>query len=413
MSRTGRRKDTPEVLGLLDVGTTKIVCLIVQSGTLGWQIIGIGHQRSRGLKAGVVVDLDQAEEAVRATVAQAEAMARIELSDICLAVSCGRLASRIFTARADTSDGLVSDDDVARVLTAGRAFAERDGRCLVHLNRLGWRLDGTAGVAEPVGMAADRIEADLHAVTADDAPLRNLLHVAERCYLEAGTLAVTAHASAVAVTSEDERRLGVTVVDLGGGATTIAEMRDDQLVGVHSLPIGGNHVTFDLARTLAATVGEAERVKTLHGTLLPSLTDAHELVSYRFAEAEAMELGEVDRSEIREIVTPRIDTMLALIAERLATQTEWSRSSGPVVLTGGASQLTGLIEHAGEALRRPIRLGRPLALGGLPDGLCTPAFATAVGLLPLALAARTDRSWRGARQNGVLGHVGRWMRESF
>ncbi len=150
--------------------------------------MGVGHQRSRGVKAGVITDLDEAEAGVRATIAQAERMAGVTLEEVLVSVSCGRLKSQNFAASAEVESRVVTDEDIARVMAGGRAHAESEGRTLVHLNRLGFRLDGVSGMRDPRGMAARKITADLHAVTADDAPVRNLLMVIERCYLNVAGL---------------------------------------------------------------------------------------------------------------------------------------------------------------------------------------------------------------------------------
>jgi cell division protein FtsA len=419
MNRGRRTSSSREQLALLDIGTSKIVCMIVAESELGWRLMGFGHQRSRGLKAGVVVDLEEAEDAVRTTVTQAEQMAGINIEEVRLAVACGRLKSLNFAARADAADGVVQDDDIARVMHAGRIYAERDGRCLLTMNRIGWRLDGVSGIVDPIGLAARKIEADLHAVTADDAPLRNILNVIERCRLGVAQLSVTAHASALAVTSDDERKLGVTVIDLGSGVTSIAEFIEGHLIGVHSIPVGGSHLTFDIARALSTGVAEAERIKTLHGTLVRAPSDQYEMLPYHHISGDDVTVAEIAKSELKDLIAPRIETMFGLVAERLDASAAVSAATSRIVLTGGASELVGLAVYAADILGRPTRVGRPYGFGGMPDSMCGPAFATVVGLLPLALdpeAAGLGLGGLGDAGNsadGYFGRVGRWIKESF
>ena len=407
-------------LALVDIGTTKIVCMIVAPEALGWRLLGYGYQRSRGMKAGVVVDIEQAEDAVRATISQAETMAGINLEDVHIAVACGRLKSLNFTARADAADGIVQDDDIARLMHAARVYAERDGRCIVAMNRISWSLDGVGGIEDPIGLAARGIEAEVHVATADDAPLRNILSLIERCRLGVAQISVTAHASALAVTSPDERQLGVTVVDCGGGVTSIAEFFEGHLVGVHAIPVGGSHVTYDIAKALSTTVAEAERIKTCHGSLVQARSDAHERITYQHVNGEDATLADIGKMDLRSMIAPRIDMLLASIAERVTLGSAGMPGAGRFVLTGGASAMSGLDQHAAEFFGRPARAGRPFGLGGMPDSLSGPGFATIVGLLPLALdreAASYSRGMLdgavGREQSGYFGRVGRWIKESF
>jgi cell division protein FtsA len=416
---TRTRPSGPNLEALIDIGTSKIVCLITAEAELGWRLLGVGHQRSRGLKAGLVVDMDEAENALRAAVAEAERMAGLTLEGVRIAIACGRLQSLNFTARADTADGVVQDDDVARVHHAGRVYAERDGRCLVAMNRIAWRLDGHAGSGDPVGLAGHRLEADLHAVAADDAPVRNVLALVDRCRLSVEQASVTAHASAMAVTNAEERRLGVTVIDLGAGVTSIAEFFDGNLVGVHALPLGSGLITFDIARSLSAQLGEAERVKTLYGSLVRSMTDTHAIVPYRLVNGDDVGDGEISKAELHDVIRPRVDMLLQAIAERLDRATVYPGATERLVFTGGGSELTGLVDYAAARLARPARLGRPYSLAGLPDSMRGPAFATAIGLLPLTLdttaivASGIGSNMIHGVDDGYFGRVGRWIKESF
>jgi cell division protein FtsA len=222
-------------------------------------VLGIGQQPSRGLKAGVVIELDAAEQSVRAAVAEAERAAGCELRQVLLAVACGRLKSTTFAADTKVEGRAVGEVDLARLLSAGRSYVERDGRALLHMNTIAYRLDGAQGIADPRGLAADTLSVDLHAVTADDAPLRNLVHVAERAYLSVTGLVPAPYASGLAVTTPHERRAGVLVLDFGAGTTSLALFVDGHLLASEVIPVGGHHISFDLARGLTTSLSEAER----------------------------------------------------------------------------------------------------------------------------------------------------------
>lgn len=412
------------VIGLLDLGTNKVVCLIAASEPRGrdgappaapYRIVGVGHQRSRGLKAGVITDIEAAEACVRETVTQAERMAGIELEEVVLGVACGRLKSQSFAANADVETGVVGDNDIARVMAGGRAFAEREGRSLIHLNRFGFRLDGSSGVRDPRGMAARKLTADLHAVTADEAPLRNLMLVVERCYLSVSGLVAAPYAAALATTSDEERRLGVTCIGIGGGTTTIAVFCEGQFVWADSIPVGGNHITFDIARALQTPLAEAERIKALYGTMVGAHSDGHELFSYPVVGEEEGLRYQTTKARLAEVVRPRLDHLAGLISDRLA-RSQMARFAGDrVVLTGGTAQLVGIGEFMADALGRPVRVARPQQLPGLPSNVTSPVFSTAAGLLASLSAghgAMTTRN-RPAMAAGYLGRVGQWLREGF
>jgi cell division protein FtsA len=380
------------------------------------EFAGLGHQRSRGIKAGVIIDLDAAEHAVRAAVAQAERMAGVTLEHVQIGVACGRLKSSHFTAEAKIGRGVVQASDVARLSDGARSYTEKDGRVLVHLNRLVYTLDGAAGIRDPFGMAGRSLSACLHAVSADDAPLRNLRLLAERCYLTPSRLVPTALASALAATTEDERRLGVTVVDIGAGVTTIAVFADGQYIFTDTLAQGGSQMTYEIAKSLAAPLAEAERIKAVYGTMVVAASDERDVFSFAVA-------GEMDglrqasnKARLRLILRPRVQALLTHVRDRLDAAGMSSYGGGRMVLTGGGAQVIGLANFAAEVLARPVRIGRPALLAGAPSSLSGPAFATAFGLVAAA-SDPTATGLVGVRQSelasGYLGRMGQWLRESF
>jgi cell division protein FtsA len=221
---------TYRTFGLLDIGTSKTVAAVMVAehapslGQPSLRLAGLGLQRSRGIKAGVLTDLDEAESVVRSVLAQAERTAGVSVGNYTVSVAAGRMSSAHCTARVDVDTGRVTHDDLAKLMAAGESFAERNGRTLIHLNRLGYELDGVGGVRDPIGFSARRLAAGLHAVTADEAPLRNLLVLVDRCYAECEGLVASPYASALAVTTEEERQFGVTCIDFGAGTTAGAFM---------------------------------------------------------------------------------------------------------------------------------------------------------------------------------------------
>ena len=423
----GRIKGERGAIGLLDIGTSKVACLVVApdraesadgrhrpDAVAGMSMLGFGLQRSRGVKAGVVVDLDEAERAVRAAVSQAERMAGTRLGEVHVAVACGRLRSLVFTTTAAIEAGLVNAGDLTRLLHAGRAYATRDGRAVVHLNRLAYRLDGAGGIADPRGMACATLEADFHAVTADDAPLRNLMLLIERCYLSTAEVTPAPIASALAVLTEEERRNGVTCIDMGAGTTSLAAFAEGNLLATDVVPVGGQHISFDIARTLSTPLEEAERIKTLYGTLVVAGSDEQEAISYSLAGSEEPIQYQVTRAQLRHLVQTRIEAMLALVGERLDRSGVRQWVGDRIVLTGGVSQTLGLADFVEQHLGGRARIARPKTVGGLSASIQTPAFATVVGLACAleddAMREQGVRHGDGAR---YFGRMGQWLRESF
>jgi cell division protein FtsA len=401
--------------GVVDIGTGKIACMIVAPGKGGAAPIlaGFGHQRSRGVKAGVVVDLDAAEKAVRAAIGQAERMAGFSIAEVVVSVACGRLKSLHFSAAADVDTGIVTRGDIGRLTNAACSFAARDGRMLVHLEALSYRLGDVAGVAKPIGLAARRIDGDFHAVVADEAPLRNLLMLVERSDLSVAGLVPAPHAAALAVTTPAERHAGVTCIDIGAGTTTIASYVDGRLISVDAIPVGGQHVTFDLARALTTPLEEAERIKTLYGTLAEAASDDQEAVSYTLVRQDEQETYQVPRAFIRQVVHARMAMVLDLVAERVTAAPACHWLGSKVIVTGGASQTVGLASMAERRLGRPVSVGRPHETHGLSPSLSTPALATVIGLVSAVASADRPNAGGKAGDARYVGRVKHWLRESF
>jgi cell division protein FtsA len=425
MKEASQARGKSGVVGLLDVGSFKIACLIVLVGEkapfnadlgVAGRVVGVGHQRSRGIKAGVITDLDAAETAVRAAIAQAERMAGVTLDEIIVAVSGGRLKSQNFVATSDVEGGTVTSEDIERVVEGGRNYAEREGRTLLYLGRLGYRLDGVSGTRDPRGMAAKRLGTDLHAVTMDDGPIRNLLLLIERCYLKAGGVIPAGLAAGLGATTAEERRIGVTCVDIGGGSTTISVFAEGHFLYTSTLPVGGSHITYDIARHLKTPLAEAERIKALYGTLVGAQSDEHEFISYPPAGESDGDMHQMTKASLTSIIKPRFEGLLASVRERMEEGGVLAFAGENIVLTGGASQLIGATEFAARQLGLPVRIGKPQPLSGLPPALSGPAFSCLAGLLPAGVISGAESGATRERDHlarGYLGRVGQWLREGL
>jgi cell division protein FtsA len=377
-----RRGARGGVFGVLDIGSTKVVCLIARIESDGEpRVLGFGWQRGRGVRSGSVVDLEEAERAIRAAVGQAEEMADTQLRGAIVNLSCGQPDSRLLHIQWQIGGRAVGDADIRAILGEGRRRSAEDGRETVHSVPLGFTVDATPGVEDPRGMICEVVAARLHMVDAAQASLRNLGACLMRCDLEVEELVSSPFAAGLATLVEDEKTLGATVVDMGGGTTSIAVFAEGHLLHTAQIPVGGAHVTNDLAGILSTPVAHAERMKTLHGGVHGTAEDDREFLPVPLLGEDEHHIARVPRAMVVGIIRPRLEETFELVKERIE-QAGLGRDSGArVVLTGGASQLVGVRELAARVLDRQVRTGRPRPVRGLPETASGPAFATAIGLL--------------------------------
>jgi cell division protein FtsA len=411
--RAARQRTGP--FGVLDIGTTKIVCLIGRSESDGTiRVLGVGWQRGRGVRGGGIADLDEAEQAIRATVGQAEEMADLRLRSVTVNLSCGQPESRLFNVQWPVGGRAITEADVRRVVLEGRSRAFTDGRETIHSLPLAFDVDDMTGVDDPRGLHCETLGARLHVIDATSTALRNLSACVARCDLDIAELVSAPMAAGLSTLVEDERHLGATVIDMGGGTSGMAVFAEGRVRHTAQLPIGGAHVTNDIARLLSTTVAHAERLKTLFGNCEGSPDDEREMLPVPLVGEEEHQLVKIPRSMVVSIIRPRLEETFELVRERLEGSGLGRAAGTRVVLTGGACQLPGAREMAARILGRQVRLGRPTNLRGLPDAASGPAFATAGGLL--AWAAGTGRPLVDVdlvpeRPTGWLGKIVNFLKE--
>jgi cell division protein FtsA len=377
--------------GVLDIGTTKVTCLIGRADTDGLlRVMGFGWQRGRGVRTGNITDVAEAERAIRAAVGQAEDMADTRLRGVTVNLSCGQPESRLFNVQWPVGGRIVGEADVRRVVQEGRSRAFSEGREVIHALPLGFAVDDTSGIDDPRGLHCDQLMARLHVVDAAASALRNLMATVTRCDLDLAELVSAPFAAGLAVLVEDERQLGATVVDMGGGTTSMAVFSEGHMLHTSMVPVGGSHVTNDIARLISTPVAQAERLKTLWGHAQSSPDDDREMLTVTLVGEEDHHVAKVPRSMVVSIIKPRLEETFELLRDRIASSGLGRAAGNRVVLTGGASQLVGARELAARILDRQVRVGRPHGLRGMPDAASGPAFATAAGLL--AWAAGYGRS---------------------
>ncbi|MDA8050916.1 MAG: cell division protein FtsA [Rhodospirillales bacterium] len=410
-----RRLARGGLLGVLDVGSTKIACLIGRAETDGaLRVVGFGWQKGRGVRGGGVTDLADAEKAIRAAVGQAEDMADTGLRAVTANLSCGQPESRLFNVQWPVGGRAVGAEDVQRVVYEARARALSEGRETIHALPLGFAVDETADIADPRGLFCNTLTARLHIIDAATSALRNFGVCLARADLDIAEMVSAPLAAGLAVLVEDERTLGATVVDMGGGTTGMAVFGEGQILHTATLPVGGMHVTNDIARLLSTPVAHAERLKTLYGNTEPSPDDEREMLPVPLVGEEEHQIARVPRAMVVSIIRPRLEETFEMVKERLEAS-GLSRIAGTrVVLTGGAAQLSGAREMAARIFGRQIRLGRPHGLRGLPEAASGPAFATAAGLLAWAAGAGRimhDIDLTPEASRGLLGRLIDFLRQ--
>jgi len=420
------------VVSVLDIGSTKVVCMIgrltprqesevLPGRTHKVDVIGIGHQRSRGVKSGVIADLDALEGVIRLAVDAAERMAGLTVDSLIVNVSAGRLASDIYTASIDLGGQEVEAGDLRKVLIAASQQSLRQDRAILHSLPTGYSLDGERGIRDPLSMYGDLLGVDMHVVTAERTALKNLELCINRAHLSVEGIVATPYASGLAALVDDEVELGCAAIDMGGGTTTISVFAEGRLVHTDAIGLGGHHVTTDLARGLSTRIEDAERLKVVHGSALANGADDRDLIAVPpIGEDDRDQPSQVSRALVSRIVRARIEETLELIRDRIQKSGFSPIVGKRVVLTGGASQLTGLPETARRILARNVRIGRPMGVSGLPVAAKGPAFSTACGLMIYPQiadieihAAQSGMFSPFGTGSGRIARVGQWLKESF
>lgn len=406
------------LLAALDVGSSKVCCFIARADAGTLRVIGIGHQLSRGLRSGNVIDMDAAEGSIRAAVETAERMCGETIRDVLVSVNAGNPLSQGMGVEMQLDGHEVTDRDVAQVLDQATRMEQPHDREIVHSIPVGYTIDGSRGIKEPRGMACERLGVSMHVITAASGPLRNLATCVARGHLRIAGRVVSPFAAGLACLVEDEMDLGVTLIDMGGGTTSIAVFYDGQLVHVDVVPLGGAHITNDIARGLSTPLAHAERLKTLFGTVLPSPSDDNESIDVpQVGETDEHAHNQVPRSLLTGIIKPRVEETLEAARERLKASGFEKLAGRRVVLTGGASQLQGVREMAARLMDKQVRLGRPIRVGGLAEATGGPAFSVCAGLLTYAVQQQAEKAIRLPEPEpetaGAFARIGRWLRANF
>ena len=421
------------LVAALDVGSSKISCMIGEMRGLkrrsgnavpALRITGVGVQAARGVRGGVVTDAGGAERAVRRAVDSAERMAGVTLEEVFVNISGGRPLCETLTARMDVpGGGPVDRGHVAQVVSRALNQRRDDRREVVHVTPAQFVLDGGPGVPRAEGMYADSLAAHVNVVSVERGPLRNLEQVIARCMLKPAGFLVAPYAAARAVLVKDEIELGVTVIEIGAANTSVAVFAEGRLEHACVIPVGSAHITSDIAIGLGTSLEEAERLKTLNGSVLPGVEDDLEDIGVSMLGESGPDASQrLPRSYLNGVIRPRAEEILELARDEIMACPA-ARNGRRVVLTGGGCQLVGMREMAERVLERTVRIGAPRQIAGMPQGMETPAFAVVAGLLRGALESDSQSfllppegmrsEMRATGTDGYFSRVKQWINQSF
>jgi cell division protein FtsA len=422
MSKTSKplRKKNAGSVTVLDIGTSKIACFIAHIDSAGEvKIVGIGHQLSKGIRSGIITDFSEAEASIISAVHAAEQMAGETVENVMVSLSGGNLTSRNVTVEMTMLGEEVTDRDIMDIIEQGRASIVHSENEIIHCIPVSYYLDGARGISDPRKMFGKKLGADLHMITGLPSITRNLAHCVGRCHLNVDDYIASPYASGISCLDDDEKQLGVTLVDMGGGVTSFSVFGGGKNVYTDAIPLGGLHVTNDIARGLSTSLANAERLKTLHGSAIATASDDHVMVDVpQLGEEESDDINTVPRSALVGVIRPRIEEIFEMIRSKIEMNGASAYAGKRVVLTGGGSQLLGVREMASSLLGKQVRLARPRALPGLADSVSGPAFSTALGMLEYVTKKPMeeqmfDKHRQGKGLNAGVQKIVHWFRETF
>jgi cell division protein FtsA len=396
----------------LDIGTSKIACVVAESAPDGRvDVIGIGTHPSRGLRKGVVVNIESTVESIRLAVEEAELMAGVDIQTVYTGIAGSHIRGYNSHGVVATKNNEVTPEDVERVIDAARAMNIPADQKILHILPQEYIIDHQDGIREPIGMSGVRLEAKVHIVTGAVSSAQNIIKCCNRCDLDVADMVLEQVASSEAVLLPDEKDIGVVLVDIGGGTTDIAVFLDGAIRHTTVIPIGGDHLTNDLVVGLRTSAREADQLKRKYGSCMVSLVSPDEQI-------EVPSVGgrpprPMPRQVMAQILEPRMEELYEMIKAELQRSGYQELVAAGIVLTGGSSLLEGTVDLAEEMFDMPVRIGRPQGVGGLVDVVSSPIYATGVGLILYACRYRGSRTPVRKSESRKISRGWKWLRSWF
>jgi cell division protein FtsA len=374
------RENRKQLVVGLDIGTSKIVAIVAEMKPEGgFEIIGMGSHPSRGLKKGVVVNIETTVNAIQRALEEAELMADCKIREVYTGIAGNHIKSFNSQGMVAIKDKEVTQMDIDRVIETAKAVQIPNDQQILHVLNQEFIIDGQEDVREPLGMSGVRLEVKVHMVTGAVSAAQNIIKCVRRCGLEVNDLILQPLASSVAVLSEDEKELGVCLVDIGGGTTDMAVFTNGAIRHTAVIPIAGDQITNDIAMALRTPTKDAEDIKQRFGCALSQLADPQEMVDVPGVGDRSSR--QLSRKTLAEVIEPRVEELYSLVQAELRRSGYEELLSSGVVLTGGSSSMQGMVELGEEIFHMPVRIGMPQYAGGLAEVVRSTRYATGVGLL--------------------------------
>ncbi len=409
-----KSRETKNLIVGLDIGTSKIVTIVAEikpEGTL--EVIGVGMHESSGMKKGMVVNIDATVAAIQRALGDAELMVNCKIREVFTGIAGSHIRSSNANGMVKVKDDEVTQADIDRVIDAASSLSLPSDQRVLHTLEQEFTIDGQSGIKKPLGMSGKRLEVQVHIVSGAVAAVQNIIKCVHRCGLEVGGMILQPLASSKAVLSDDERDLGVCLVDIGGGTTDVAIFTGGSIRHTAVIPIAGDQITNDIAMALRTPTKDAEDIKIKYGCALRQLADDGQI--------EVPGVGErgprmLSRQTLAEVIEPRVEELYSLVQAELRRSGFEDLLSSGIVITGGSSAMQGMVELGEEIFHMPVRLGLPRYVGGLSDVVKTPRFSTGVGLLLYGLEQhqrhQEARLISGSFRD-VLGRMKAWFLGNF
>ena len=394
----------------LDIGTTKICAIVGEMTTSGIDIIGIGTHPSKGLRKGVVVNIDNTVESIKSTIEEAELMSGREIKSVFAGIAGGHIKSMNSHGIVAVKGGEVEEADIKRAAEAAKAIAMPLDRRLIHVLPKYYIVDDQDGVRDPIGMSGVRLEAKIHIVTASVTSVENIVKSVNRVGLDVNDIVLEQLASSEAVMSQDEKELGVALVDIGGGTTDIAVFADGSIKYTAVLPIGGNYVTNDISVGLRTPAIVAEKTKMQYGCAYSPLISEDETIEV--SSVGGRNPRKVSRHVLGDIIEPRVAEILSLAHREIIKSGYEDLLAAGVILTGGTSNIEGITELGEQVFNMPVRIGYPVDIGGIVDTINNPIYATAVGLVIYGSKHKPGLLFKKKEKN-IVGKIIKSMKRWF
>ncbi|NBW75931.1 MAG: cell division protein FtsA [Sphingomonadaceae bacterium] len=424
---------TPRIVrtfGAVNIGSFRISAMVAGLTETGEMVVlGSGHRAAQGIKRGYVTDMQAATYAIRDAVERAEKLANTAVTSVWIGSAGAGLASQVAQVEIDIGGRRIEEDDIEHLLVAAQGVIQPDGRMVLHAQPAHYTLDGADGVSDPKGLHAERLGVDIHVMLADGAPIRNITEAVQNAHLQVEAVVGSPIAAGYACLSPEERDLGVALVEFGAEVTNVSVYASGMLLGLVTIPMGSGDVTDAIASAFGIRRFQAERLKCVHGSAIASPSDHREMIPVNAPGDEmtgpiarhADDKNRIPRAELISVITEQLARLMEEVSRALKSLGFTGQRGQQIVLTGGGAELAGLADYAQAALGKPVRIGRPLHIKGLPEAHATPGFSTLAGLVLYAAADPIDirKVGRGKQISttfeklGLVGKFYRAVREYF